>query len=50
VTDCDTDHPESGPHQHDHPDRHGHGVNASSDSRYLAIALGLIVSLSAKLS
>jgi cobalt-zinc-cadmium efflux system protein len=43
MTYCDADHPESGPRQHDHPDRHGHGVTASSDSRYLAIALGLIV-------
>src|SRR6266851_9611156 len=46
MTDCDADHPESGPHQHEHPgeaDEHGHGVTASSDSRYIAIALGLIV-------
>ena len=46
MTDCDADHPESGAHQHEHPglaDEHGHGVTASSDSRYIAIALGLIV-------
>jgi cobalt-zinc-cadmium efflux system protein len=46
MTDCDADHPESGPHQHEHPGGaggHGHGVTASSDSRYIAIALGLIV-------
>jgi cobalt-zinc-cadmium efflux system protein len=46
MTDCDADHPESGPHQHEHPGEageHGHGVTASSESRYIAIALGLIV-------
>jgi cobalt-zinc-cadmium efflux system protein len=46
MTGCDGDHPESGPHQHGHPgaaDEHGHGVTASSDSRYIAVALGLIV-------
>jgi cobalt-zinc-cadmium efflux system protein len=46
MTDCNADHPESGPHQHEHPgpaDEHGHGGTASSDSRYITIALGLIV-------
>jgi cobalt-zinc-cadmium efflux system protein len=46
MTGCDGDHPESGPLQHDHPGaagEHGHGVTASSDSRYITIALGLIV-------
>jgi cobalt-zinc-cadmium efflux system protein len=46
MTDCDADHPESGPHQREHhggADEHGHGVTASSDSRYITIALGLIV-------
>ena len=46
MTGYDADHPESGPHPHGHPgaaDEHGHGVTASSDSRYIAIALGLIV-------
>ena len=51
MTGCDGDHPESAPHQHDQHDRpggtvvhdHGHGVTASSDSRYITIALGLIV-------
>jgi cobalt-zinc-cadmium efflux system protein len=46
MTGCDADHPESGPRQHGHPgagDEHGHGVTASSDSRYIAVALGLIV-------
>jgi len=46
MTDCDNAHPESGPHQHEHPrgtDGHNHGVTASSDSRYITIALGLIV-------
>src|SRR5216683_2011436 len=46
MTDCDADHPESGPHQHEHPGvpgEHGQGVTASSDSRYITIALGLIV-------
>jgi cobalt-zinc-cadmium efflux system protein len=45
MTDCDADHPESGPRQHEHPGgagEHGHGVTASSDSRYITIALGLI--------
>jgi len=44
MTDCDADHPESGPRQHGHPgaaDEHGHGVTARSDSRSIAIALGL---------
>jgi cobalt-zinc-cadmium efflux system protein len=47
MTDCGAEHPESVQHQHDHarrPDVHGHGVTASSDDRYLAIALRLIVS------
>jgi cobalt-zinc-cadmium efflux system protein len=47
VTDCDADHLEPGRHQHRHPGaagEHGHGLTASSDSRYIAIALGLIVS------
>ena len=46
MTGCDADHPESGPRQHGHhgaADEHGHGVTASSDSRYIAVALGLIV-------
>jgi cobalt-zinc-cadmium efflux system protein len=45
MTDCDADHPESGAHQHEHhgSGEHGHGVTASSDSRYIAVALGLIV-------
>ena len=46
MTDCGAEHPESMHHQHDHargPDVHGHGVTASSDGRYLVIALGLIV-------
>jgi cobalt-zinc-cadmium efflux system protein len=46
MTGCAADHPESGPRQHGHhgpADEHGHGVTASSDSRYIAIALGLIV-------
>ena len=46
MTDCGAEHPESVQHRHDHarwPDVHGHGVTASSDGRYLAIALGLIV-------
>jgi cobalt-zinc-cadmium efflux system protein len=46
MTDCDAEHPESGPHQHERPGaagEHGHGVTASSDSRYITIALGLIV-------
>lgn len=47
MTECGAEHPESGQHQHNHPGaprEHGHGVTASSDSRYIAIALGLIVS------
>ncbi len=46
MTGCDANHPESGQRQHGHPaaaDEHGHGVAASSDSRYIAVALGLIV-------
>jgi cobalt-zinc-cadmium efflux system protein len=46
MTDCDADHPEPGPHRHEHPggaDEHGHGVTASSDGRYITVALGLIV-------
>jgi cobalt-zinc-cadmium efflux system protein len=46
MTDCDADHPESGPHQHEHPGgtaNHGHGVTASSDGRLITIALALIV-------
>jgi cobalt-zinc-cadmium efflux system protein len=46
MTGCDADHPESGPRQHSHPGAaggHGHGVTASSDSRYIAVALGLLV-------
>jgi cobalt-zinc-cadmium efflux system protein len=48
VTACDADHPDSRSHRHDHAgagDRHGHGpsVTAGSDSRYITIALGLIV-------
>jgi cobalt-zinc-cadmium efflux system protein len=52
MTDCGAEHPESseGPHSHLHAaDGHGHrgghgpGVTAASDSRYLGIALGLIV-------
>jgi len=46
MTSCDADHPESGPHPHGHPgtaDEHGHSVTARSDSRYIAVALGLIV-------
>jgi len=46
VTDCGAERPESGPHQHGHAEAggtHGHGVSADSDSRYLAIGLGLIV-------
>jgi cobalt-zinc-cadmium efflux system protein len=47
MTECGADHPESEQHQHEHPGAsggHGHGVTATSDSRYIAIALGLIVS------
>jgi cobalt-zinc-cadmium efflux system protein len=46
MTGCDADHPESGAHQHERHspvDEHGHGVTASSDSRYITIALALIV-------
>ena len=47
MTDCGAEHPESGPHQHDHPGRAGRARATasppSSDSRYIAIALGLIV-------
>ena len=47
MTDCGGDHPESGA-LHQQPgagqsDEHGHAVSADADSRYLAIALGLIV-------
>ena len=45
MTECGAEHPELGQHQHDHPGAagdHGHGVTADSDSRYIAIALGLI--------
>ncbi len=47
MTDCGAEHPESGPRPHDHSGgsgAHGRGVTASSGSRYIAIALGLIVS------
>ena len=47
MTDCGAEHPESVQHQHDHAGGdhgHGHGVTAGSDSRFIAIALGLIVS------
>jgi cobalt-zinc-cadmium efflux system protein len=51
MTGCDSDHPESAPHQHDQRDHpggagghdHGHGVTASSDGRLITIALALIV-------
>jgi cobalt-zinc-cadmium efflux system protein len=48
VTDCGSEHPESGHRLHQHPgartaDEHGHGAAASSDSRHIVIALGLIV-------
>jgi cobalt-zinc-cadmium efflux system protein len=52
MTDCGAEHPESDGRQHSHAGAggghnhdadHGHGVTAASDSRYLAIALGLIV-------
>jgi cobalt-zinc-cadmium efflux system protein len=50
MTDCGAEHPESDVRQHRHSgagdhdhDSHGHGVTAASDSRYLAIALGLIL-------
>jgi cobalt-zinc-cadmium efflux system protein len=50
MTGCDDEHPESAPHHHDQPGHpggkgehgHGHGVTASSDSRYITIALALI--------
>jgi cobalt-zinc-cadmium efflux system protein len=47
MTDCGAEHPESGARQHHHPGAGGdpgHEVTASSDSRYIATALGLIVS------
>ncbi len=46
MTDCGTEHPESDERQHSHAGRggdHGHGFTANSDSRYIAIALTLIV-------
>jgi cobalt-zinc-cadmium efflux system protein len=48
VTDCGSEHPESGHRLHQHPgagtaDEYGHGAAASSDSRHIIIALGLIV-------
>jgi cobalt-zinc-cadmium efflux system protein len=49
MTDCGAEHPESGTPQHGHghghhgsEGGHSHGVTASSDSRYIAVALGLI--------
>jgi len=48
VTGCGGEHPESGPlHQHPGEGRadehaHSHGVGADADSRYIAVALGLI--------
>lgn len=46
MTDCGGEHPESVPsragHGHSEKAGHHHGVSASADSRYLAIALGLI--------
>jgi cobalt-zinc-cadmium efflux system protein len=48
VTDCGSEHPESGLlHQHPGAGRvdehaHSHGVTANADSRYIAVALGLI--------
>jgi cobalt-zinc-cadmium efflux system protein len=47
MTDCGAEHPESGTHQHQHEHHgadggHSHGVTASSDSRFIAAALGLI--------
>lgn len=48
MTDCGGEHPESGPlHQHPGEGRadehaHSHGVGADADSRYIAVALGLI--------
>ncbi len=46
MTDCGDGHPESDERQHRHAGTtggHGHGVTAASDSRYLVIALGLLV-------
>ncbi len=46
MTDCGGGHPESGPYTRAVPgraDEHGHAIAADADSRYLAIALGLIV-------
>ena len=48
MTGCGGEHPESGPlHQHPGEGRadehaHSHGVGADADSRYIAVALGLI--------
>ena len=48
MTGCGGEHPESGPlHQHPGEGRadehvHSHGVGANADSRYIAVALGLI--------
>ena len=48
MTDCRSEHPESGLlYQHPGEGRvdehaHGHGVTAHADSRYIAVALGLI--------
>jgi cobalt-zinc-cadmium efflux system protein len=47
MTECGAEHPESGQRQHNHPGarrEHGRDVTASSDSRYIALARGLIVS------
>jgi cobalt-zinc-cadmium efflux system protein len=47
MTECGAEQPRPGQHQHSHPGaagQHGDGVTASSDSRFIAIALGLIVS------
>jgi cobalt-zinc-cadmium efflux system protein len=46
MTSCGAEHPESDARRHPHRESargHGHGVTESSDSRYLAAALGLIV-------
>src|SRR3984893_8626991 len=48
MTDCGSEHPESPMHQHQHSGagrahEHRHGVTASSDGRYIATALGLIL-------
>ena len=47
MTDCGGDHPESGPVRlrpgPEGRDEHRHGIAADADSRYLGIALGLIV-------